>query len=101
MRIAFSGKFKFDIMAMVSMRASASRGLLAWIVVMRTVVAGIHGLEHVERFFAANFADDDSVGPHTQAVDDQLTGLNRSFAVGIRRAALQSNYVTLLQLQFG
>ena len=36
------------------------------------VVAGVHRLQHVERFFAADLADDDAVGPHTQRVDHQL-----------------------------
>ena len=35
-------------------------------------VAGVHGLQHVEGFFAADLADDDAVGAHTQAVDEQL-----------------------------
>jgi len=35
-------------------------------------VAGIHGLQHVERFLAAHLAHDDAVRPHAQRVDDQL-----------------------------
>ena len=35
----------------------------------RSLVAGIHGLEHVERFFAADLTDDDAIGTHTEAVD--------------------------------
>ena len=33
----------------------------------RAVVAGVHGLQHVQRFFAADLADDDAVGAHAQA----------------------------------
>ena len=33
----------------------------------RAVVAGVHGLEHVEGLGAADLADDDAVGPHAQA----------------------------------
>src|SRR5580692_199660 len=38
----------------------------------RSLVTGIHGLKHVEGFFAAHLADHDAVGAHTQAVDYQL-----------------------------
>jgi hypothetical protein len=38
----------------------------------RAFVAGVHGLQHVEGFFAADLAHDDAVGAHTQAVDEQL-----------------------------
>ena len=33
------------------------------------VVAGVHGLQHVERLVAADLADDDAVRPHAQRVD--------------------------------
>ena len=36
------------------------------------VVAGVHGLQHVQRLFAADFADDDAVGPHAQGVAHQV-----------------------------
>ena len=35
-------------------------------------MAGIHGLEHVDRLGAANLAEDDAVGAHTQSVLDQV-----------------------------
>ena len=38
----------------------------------RAVVAGVHGLEHVQRLAAAHLADDDAVGPHAQGVDHEL-----------------------------
>ena len=38
----------------------------------RAVVAGVHRLQHVERLFAADLADDDAVGAHTEGVDDEL-----------------------------
>ena len=43
--------------------------LLAWIGRQAAVVAGVHRLQHVERFLAADLADDDAIGPHTQGVD--------------------------------
>ena len=36
------------------------------------VVARVHGLQHVERLGAADLADDDAVGTHTQGVDHQV-----------------------------
>ena len=61
----------------------------------------VHGLQHVERFLAADLADDDAVGPHTQAVDQQFALPHRAAAFEIRRAGFQAHHVRLLQLQFG
>ena len=55
---------------MFSTRASASRDGVGVDGGERTFVAGVHGLQHVEGFFAADLADHDAVGAHTQAVDD-------------------------------
>ena len=38
----------------------------------RAVVAGVHGLEHVEGLAAAALADDDAVGPHAQGVAHEV-----------------------------
>ena len=38
----------------------------------RAGVAGVHGLQHVQRFAAAALADDDAFGPHTQGVAHQV-----------------------------
>ena len=38
----------------------------------RAFVAGVHRLQHVEGFAAADFADDDPVGPHAQGVAHQV-----------------------------
>src|SRR5690242_14776183 len=67
----------------------------------RTVVARIHGLEHVQRFFATNLTDDDAVGTHTQRVDNELPLLNRAPAFDVGWTRLQSNHVVLVELQFG
>ena len=53
-RIAFSGRSRLAIETIVSSRLSASRGVLACSVVMRAVVAGVHRLQHVHRFGAAD-----------------------------------------------
>ena len=36
-------------------------------------MAGVHGLQHVERFLAAHLADNDAIRPHAQGVDHQVT----------------------------
>ena len=53
---------RFDTREGVARRVGVNRG-------ERTVVAGVHGLQHVERLFAAHLADDDAVGAHTEGVD--------------------------------
>src|SRR5262249_31049902 len=67
----------------------------------RSFVAGVHGLEHVERFRTAHFADDDPVRPHAESVADQvaLGDLAHPFQVG--RTGFQLYYVRLLELQLG
>ena len=67
----------------------------------RAFVAGVHGLEHVERFRSAALADDDSFGPHTQGVSHQVGGGDRALAFDVRRPGFQPHHVVLLQLQFG
>ena len=67
----------------------------------RAVVARVHGLQHVERFLAADLADDDAVGAHTQRVDHQLPLVDRALAFDVGRARFQPNDVFLVELQFG
>ena len=49
----------------------------------RAVVAGVHGLDHVQRLGAAALADDDAVGPHAQGVLHQVA--DGVFAGALRR----------------
>ena len=98
-RTALSGMFRSAIATIVSRRCSASRGVFAWMVVETAVVAGVHGLEHVQRFLAADLADDDAIGAHTQSVDDELTLPDRALAFDVRRPRLEAHHVRLLQLQ--
>ena len=65
------------------------------------VVAGVHGLQHVDRFAAAYLADDDAVGTHTQRVANEISLRNFTTAFDIWRPGFQSDDVWLLQLQFG
>ena len=65
-----------------------------------SVVPGVHGLQHIQRLFAADLAEDDAVGPHAQRVDDELPLPNGALAFQVGRPALQAGDVLLLDLQF-
>ena len=67
----------------------------------RALVAGVHGLEHVERLRAADLADDDPVGPHAQGVPDELADPDLALALDVRRARLERDHVILLELELG
>ena len=67
----------------------------------RAVVAGVHGLEHVQRLAAADLADDDAVGPHAQRVDHQLADRHLPLALDVGRPGLQPHHVLLLELELG
>ena len=66
----------------------------------RAVVAGVHGLQHVERLGAAHLADDDAIRPHAQRVAHEValrsTSPLPSMFGGPR---LEPHDVRLLQLQ--
>src|SRR5690242_510350 len=67
----------------------------------RAIVAGVHGLEHVQRLAATTLTDDDAVGAHTEAALDQLTDGHRALALDVGRTRLELDPVRLLQLQLG
>ena len=67
----------------------------------RTVVTGVHGLEHVEGFFAADLTNDDAVRTHTQAVDQELALINGALAFDIGWTSFETHHVFLVELQFG
>ena len=67
----------------------------------RAVMAGVHGLQQVERFGSADFADDDAFGAHTQAVADQFAHRDLAFALDVGRPGFQPHHMRLLQLKFG
>jgi hypothetical protein len=64
-------------------------------------VTGVHRLEHVERFLAADLTDDDAVGAHTQRVDDELPLFHRAFALDVCRAGFEPHNVHLVKLKLG
>ena len=67
----------------------------------RAVVAGVHRLQQVESFRAADLADDDPLGTHTQAVLDEIAHGDLAFAFEVGRPRLETHHVRLLQLKFG
>ena len=66
----------------------------------RAVVAGVEGLEHVERLRPAHLADDDAVGPHPQAVGTRSRWATCP-APSVLGARLHADDVAIPQLQFG
>ena len=63
-------------------------------------MTGIHRLQHIQRFAAAAFADDDPVGAHSQTVLDQVADSYRALAFDVRRPRLETHHVRLLKTQF-
>ena len=72
--MAFSGSSKPAIMIMVSSRARASRGVLAWSVVIEPSWPVFMACSMSSGFGAAALADDDPLGPHAQGVFHQVGG---------------------------
>ena len=66
-----------------------------------TVVAGIHRLQHVERRFVADLADDDPVGAHPQGVADEVADAYLAASLDVRWPRLESEHMFLVQLQLG
>ncbi len=66
----------------------------------RTVVAGGHGLDHVERFAAADFTHDDAVGPHAEGGDEEVADGDLAAAIGVGSAGLHLHDVGALHLEF-
>ena len=67
----------------------------------RTIVTGVHRLQHVQRFRSARFADDDPIGPHTKSIDHQVARCDGTLAFNVRFARLQPHNMRLLQHEFG
>ena len=61
-------------------------------------MARVHGLQHVHSLFAADLAEHDAVGAHTQCVDDQLALADGALAFNVGRTAFQPRDVLLLDL---
>ncbi len=67
----------------------------------RPLVAGVHGLEHVEGLAAADLADDDSVRPHAQCVSQEVPLRDLALALDVWRAGLQPHDVLTEKLELG
>ncbi len=66
-----------------------------------TVVAGIHGLQHVQRGTVADLPDDDPVRAHPQRVTYQLPDRDPASVLQVRRPRFHPEHMILAQLQFG
>jgi hypothetical protein len=66
----------------------------------RPVVAGVHGLQHVDHFLAARLADDDAVGTHPQRVLQTVALGDGALAFDVGRAAFHPAHMDLLKLKF-
>jgi hypothetical protein len=66
----------------------------------RPVVAGVHGLQHVDHFLAARLADDDAVGTHPERVPQTVALGDRALAFDVGRAAFHPAHMDLLKLKF-
>src|SRR5450830_1106299 len=67
----------------------------------RAVMAGVHGLQKVERLGTANLADDDALGSHAQAVPHKGAHGDLALAFEVGRTSLQTYDVRLLELELG
>ncbi len=67
----------------------------------RTLLAGGHGLDHVQRLTCAALTHDDAVGAHVQHIAQQVADGDLALALEVGRTCLQRDHVTLAQLQLG
>ena len=65
----------------------------------RSVLATVHGLEHVQGLARAALPDDDPVGPHVHRVPEQVADRDLALALEVRRASLERDDVFLPELQ--
>lgn len=65
------------------------------------VMAGIQGGQEVDYLGATDFADDDSVGAHSQGLPDEVTDGHRADALDVRGARYQAHDVGVWGCQFG
>jgi hypothetical protein len=63
------------------------------------LMAGVHGIEHVEGFGAADLPDDDPGWSHAQGLADQLADADLADAFQVGEAALQPDAVLQVALQ--
>jgi hypothetical protein len=64
----------------------------------RTVMTGIHCLEHVESFAATAFANDNAIGSHAQRVSHLFPDTHSPLSLHTGQLGLQPNNMILLKL---
>src|SRR3989449_2785229 len=64
----------------------------------RTVMAGVHGLQHVDRLWTPDLADDDAIRPHAQRVDQELALRHLPLTLDVDAACLEAYHMRLPQL---
>ena len=67
----------------------------------RTVVTGVHRLQHVEGLSAADLTDQDAVGAHPEAVAEELPDGQLAPPLNVGGAVLESDDVRVVDLQLG
>src|SRR6478752_230326 len=67
----------------------------------RAVVAGVHGLEHVQGLTGTALSDDDPVRTHAQGVAHELADRDGALALDVRGPGFQRHDVLLAELQLG
>ncbi|MNS95310.1 hypothetical protein D3C72_1295640 [compost metagenome] len=67
----------------------------------RSVMAGVHRLQHLQHLGATHLADHDAVGAHAQAVAHQVADADRPLALGATDAALQAHHMRVVERELG
>src|SRR5437870_4351475 len=64
----------------------------------RAVMTGVHGLQHVDRLWTPDLADDDAIRPHAQRVDQELALRHLPLTLDVGAACLEAYHMRLPQL---
>ena len=64
-------------------------------------MASVHGLQHIKSLTSADFANDYTVGAHTQCVFHEIPLPDLALTLNIWWTGLQTRDVRLLKLEFG
>ena len=65
----------------------------------RSVMSGVHRLQHVERLSGTALSDDDPVGPHPQGIHGEITDRDLSPPARVWRPRLQAAHMLLQETQ--
>ncbi len=67
----------------------------------RPLVAGVHGLEHVKRFWTSDLPDDDAVGPHPQGVAHERAQRYLTDTLAVGRSGFEADDVIAGKTELG